>query len=270
MDKIVKKDSVEVLYSVEGSGSGLLLIHGTGATHQLWEELSHTLSSHFTVMSPNYGQLGTNSRLELDDVVEQHLAVASQEGFEQFHVIGYSLGAEIAAALAAKYPMRIQSLTLVAGWVESDVSVHFQFDLWHKLLNSDRTAFAQFLMHTGYSSDYLHRYTIHELLAMADDLAQNLAPEMNHHIELDTRINLRPLLGSITAPTLVIGLTHDRMVPVEQTKELAALISGSQYREIASGHLIVTENGVALLEELLLFLAQVDGRLRSVLDGIVH
>jgi 3-oxoadipate enol-lactonase len=44
------------------------------------------------------------------------------------------------------------------------------------------------------------------------------------------------------------------MVPVEKTKELASLIKGAQYREIASGHLVPWEKGEALIKEISSFL----------------
>jgi pimeloyl-ACP methyl ester carboxylesterase len=258
MDKIIKQSAVDIAYSVEGSGPGLLLIHGTGGTYQnTWGELIQALSERYQVIAPNYGQLGLGSSLEVEDIVEQHIAAALQEGIEQFHVVGYSLGAEVAATLAAKYPNRVMSLTLVAGWVESNVTSEFQFDLWQKLLHTDRAAFSQFLMHTGFSANFFQSFSsLNDLLPAARHFAEILAEGTNHHIDLDARINLRPLLSSIIAPSLVIGLTYDRMVPVEQTKELASLIDGAQYREITSGHLVPWENNAALIEEISQFISQ--------------
>jgi 3-oxoadipate enol-lactonase len=255
MEKSVISGDVNVSYSVNGSGPGLLLIHGTGGTYEnTWGDMIKSLSGNYKIISPNYNgssdKQDQKGNLQMDDLVEQHIQVVQQEGIEHFHVVGYSLGSEIAVAIAAKYPDRVKSVTLVAGWVESNLSSAFQFDLWRKLYQLDRVLFAQFLIHTGFSPDFYHQFSsIEELHQMANQFGGILAKGTDNHSELDKRINIRPLLASINAPVLVIGLTYDRMVPVENAKELASLIKGAQYREIASGHLVPWEKSEALIEE---------------------
>lgn len=255
MDKFVKSGNVNVAYSVDGNGPGLLLIHGTGGTYEnTWGAMIKSLSGNYKIISPNYNRSSdTNDqtgKLQMEDLIEQHIQAVQQEGIEQFHVVGYSLGAEIAAALAAKYPDRVKSVTLIAGWVENNLSSAFQFDLWQKLYHLDRVLFAQFLIHTGFSPEFYHQFnSIEELHQMTHQFGEILSKGTDSHSELDKRINIRPLLPSISAPVLVIGLTYDRMVPVEQTKELASLIKGAQYREIASGHLVPWEKSEALIKE---------------------
>ncbi|MGM0827708.1 MAG: alpha/beta fold hydrolase [Bacillota bacterium] len=260
MDKSVRLGNVEVAYSVDGNGPGLLLVHGTGGTYEnTWGDMIKSLSENYKIISPNYNRssdtMDQTGKLQMDDLIEQHIQAVQQEGIGQFHVVGYSLGAEIAAGIAAKYPDRVKSVTLIAGWVESNLSSAFQFDLWQKLYHLDRALFAQFLIQTGFSPDFYHRFSsIEELHQMAHQFGGILSTGTDNHSELNKRINIRPLLTSITTPVLVIGLTYDRMVPVEKTKELASLIKGAQYREIASGHLVPWEKGEALIKEVSSFL----------------
>lgn len=258
MDKTIQHGGAQVAYQVAGQGSALMLIHGTGGTYQnTWGGFVEQLSSSFHTIAPNYGLSEIDSPLDIDDIVEQHVAAALQEGIQRFHVVGYSLGSVIAATLAAKYPDHVLSLTLIAGWAESDIAAQFQFDLWRKLLLADRQAFAQFLMHTGFSPSFIRNFgSLSDLLPMAQHFASILAEGTESHIDLDARINLRPILNDIAAPSLIIGLTHDQMVPVEQTKELASLIAGAEYREILSGHLVPWENSAALIEEISGFLSR--------------
>ncbi|TYR78649.1 alpha/beta hydrolase [Priestia megaterium] len=259
MDKIVRVGNVDVAYAVEGNGTGLLLIHGTGGMYEnTWGDMIKSLSGHYRIVSPNYSGSGNTmdngEKLQLDDLVEQNMQAMLQEGIGQFHVVGYSLGAEIAAALAAKYPERVKSATLIAGWVESNLASAFQFELWQKLFRTDRVLFAQFLIHTGFSSDfYNHFNSLEELNQMAHQFAGTLAEGTDRQSELDSRITIRPLLSSIVAPVLVIGLTYDQMVPIEHARELASLIKGAQYREIASGHLVPWEKSETLIDEVTRF-----------------
>ncbi|MDO3678311.1 alpha/beta fold hydrolase [Paenibacillus ehimensis] len=262
MNKIVKVNDVDVAYVVEGNGPGLLLIHGTGGTNENWGDMIKALSGEFTIVAPTYTatseMMAHGEGLQLDDLVEQTVQAARQEGIESFHVVGYSLGAEIAAAVAAKYPERVISATMVAGWVESDLASAFQFDLWHKLYRLDRVLFAQFLIHTGFGPDFYNHFTHKdELLQLAGQFSEMLAPATGLQSELDGRVNIRSLISGIKAPSLVIGLTYDRMVPVEYAKELASLIPGAKYREIASGHLVPWEKGDQLIGEVAGFLRSI-------------
>ncbi|MDH6352540.1 alpha/beta hydrolase [Brevibacillus sp. 1238] len=259
MEKFVQVGPINVAYAVEGSGPAVLVIHGTGGSYEgTWGNLGKALAPDFTVITPNYSGSGKTQddreRLELDDLVEQNVQAVMQEGFTHFHVVGYSLGAVVATAIAAKYPERVQSVTAIAGWVESDLAVAYQFDLWQKLFRQDRELFAQFAIHTGLSPAFYSSFqTLEQLHEFTANLAATLAEGTGKQAELDTRINLRPLLGKVTAPALAIGLTYDRMVPVEQTREMAALLPDARYHEIASGHLVLWEQEAELIETVLSF-----------------
>jgi pimeloyl-ACP methyl ester carboxylesterase len=71
---------------------------------------------------------------------------------------------------------------------------------------------------------------------------------MRRQIELDRHADVSGLLPAITAPTLVIGLTRDQVVPVERVRQLHGLIPGSQYAEIDSGHVVPFEQPAELVK----------------------
>jgi pimeloyl-ACP methyl ester carboxylesterase len=50
------------------------------------------------------------------------------------------------------------------------------------------------------------------------------------------------------ATTLVIGCTHDQMVPVRHSKALFGAIRDARYTEIASGHAVVFERPAQLVQ----------------------
>jgi pimeloyl-ACP methyl ester carboxylesterase len=76
--------------------------------------------------------------------------------------------------------------------------------------------------------------------------APPVTPGMRRHLDLDARADLRGLLPRITAPTLVIGLSQDQVVPAGRARLLHDAIPGSRYAEIDSGHLVVFEQPAEL------------------------
>ncbi|UJF35553.1 alpha/beta fold hydrolase [Paenibacillus hexagrammi] len=254
--------SAQVAYQTSGLGPGVLLIHGTGGNARAtWSELTTKLSDHYKVVSADYSGSGetqdTGEDLTLDDLVMQNVEVALHEGLEEFHVVGYSLGAVVATAIAALYPDRVKSVTMVGGWVESDSAMALQFHLWRDLFRTDRRLFAELVAHTGFSPGFYQQYqSIGELKELCAVMADNFAPGTDRQSDLDAQINIRPLLNQIAAPALVLGMAHDRIVPVHHAKELASLIPGAAYREIDSGHLIRLENMSTLVEEVSAFIIQ--------------
>jgi pimeloyl-ACP methyl ester carboxylesterase len=58
--------------------------------------------------------------------------------------------------------------------------------------------------------------------------------------------NAGPRLGAVTAPTLVLHGTEDRMVPPENGRALAAAIPGAELRLLeGAGHLYTTDDPAA-------------------------
>ncbi len=68
------------------------------------------------------------------------------------------------------------------------------------------------------------------------------------------RFDLRPELGRITAPTLVMAGQHDWICPPEFSEEIARLIPGTELRLFEnSSHTIRADEPQALLEALTSF-----------------
>ena len=79
---------------------------------------------------------------------------------------------------------------------------------------------------------------------------------MRKQVELAQCADISGMLSAITAPTLVIGLTRDQVIAVEQVRLLSEAITGSQYAELDSGHLVVFEKPKELVKTCQDFLFQ--------------
>jgi 3-oxoadipate enol-lactonase len=247
----VRVGNVDVAYAVDGSGDPVVLAHGTtSSTQASWEQVTPALAERFTVIGPDMPGSGRTSMsgksLELDDIAEQMLAAATAAGAERFHLAGWSLGAVVAAAVAARAPDRVRSLALVSGWVRTDARMRFTFDLWRRLIETDPDLFGRYAFADGLTAASFEAFGVEGVESLVPSVATELAPGSLAQIELDTRIDITDRLGSITAPTLVVGGVEDRWTSIEQSRELAKAIAGARLVELACGHLIPLEQAAAL------------------------
>lgn len=129
---------------------------------------------------------------------------------------------------------------LHAGWVHTDARLDAEFRYWLELLSADAahgtSLFARMLPLMAFGPGYWARTdaTAHEELVGA--LSGMIAPSTARQTAADRTVDLRPLLGRITAPTLVPAGAHDRIIAPEQQQALPAGIPKARYAEIDAGH----------------------------------
>ncbi|TXC96220.1 alpha/beta hydrolase [Streptomyces sp. ISID311] len=238
----IPTNTAHVEYEVDGSGPGLVLVHGTGGSA---EAVFGNVMPHFrgdrTVVRPNLPGSGrtvdNGGELTMDAVVEQIAAVTRAAVDGPVDLLGFSLGAAAATATAAAHPELVRRLILVGGWVHSTgPRTQLYFQTLAKLFDADRDLFKRVAQLTAYSPAAVDRMG-HDTIAAY--LADQTWPPAGtaRQIDLCLRVDNRGLLSKITAPTLVIGLSEDQMVPIEGARELHTGIRGSRWAELPQGHL---------------------------------
>lgn len=219
----------------------IILIHGTGGnTDKHFSYIFPMLGIHQRVLSidlhtPNKADLKVTDFSQQVEALIQH-AVAKDEIIT---VVGYSLGAVIAAQVAASLKQRVARLILLAGWAKTSSVQQLRTFIWQQLFTEQSAALPHFVNYCLYSDDYLSARSEQQVL----DLARFVKPSLDaaKQRELNYRIDITSILPEIRAETLIVACREDRMVPVAQAKLLFASISNSRYIEISSGHALYVE-----------------------------
>ncbi|KMV01193.1 MULTISPECIES: alpha/beta fold hydrolase [Acinetobacter] len=219
----------------------IILIHGTGGnTDKHFSYIFPMLGIHQRVLSidlhtPNKADLKVTDFSQQVEALIQH-AVAKDEIIT---VVGYSLGAVIAAQVAASLKQRVARLILLAGWAKTSSVQQLRTVIWQQLFTEQSAALPHFVNYCLYSDDYLSARSEQQVL----DLARFVKPSLDaaKQRELNYRIDITSILPEIRAETLIVACREDRMVPVAQAKLLFASISNSRYIEISSGHALYVE-----------------------------
>lgn len=237
MPEVTLEETV-VHYDRTGDGPALLLLHGTAASREQWGPLTELAKDRFTVLAPDFPGSGLTADdggpITVPALAAQAEAVLDHARVERAHVVGHSLGGVVAAQLAGTHPGRVRSAVLHAAWPVTDVRQDAEFRYWLDLLRTG--TFARMLPLMAFGPRYWEQATAESNEQLVKTLETVIQPGANRQIEADRAVDLRPVLGRITAPVLVLGSAHDRIVTADQQRELAAAIPHARAAEIDAGH----------------------------------
>ncbi|MEG0513956.1 MAG: alpha/beta hydrolase, partial [Clostridia bacterium] len=100
-------NEIKLYYEVSGIGTPLLLLHGNGENHKIFDKAIPLLSEHFTVYaidSRGHGQSDAVSQYHYDDIAEDVKCFIDKLKLKNPVFYGFSDGGIIGVLLAAKYP----------------------------------------------------------------------------------------------------------------------------------------------------------------------
>lgn len=130
----VKANSITMNYDQQGSGEPLILIPYLAADHACYAFQVAEYAKHFTCISLDLRGTGETDKPEGDystEVLADDVAAFMQAaGIRMAHISGLSLGAATGIWLAAKYPEKVQSLSLHSGWPKTDPFIKTLVEGW--------------------------------------------------------------------------------------------------------------------------------------------
>lgn len=226
----------------------IILIHGTGGnTDKHFSYIFPMLGIHQRVLSidlhtPDKADLKVTDFSQQVEALIQHVVAED----ETITVVGYSLGAVIAAQVAASLKQRVARLILLAGWAKTSSVQQLRTVIWQQLFTEQSAALPHFVNYCLYSDDYLSARSEQQML----DLARFVKPSQDaaKQRELNYHIDITSILSEISAETLIVACREDRMVPLAQAKLLFASIQNSRYIEISSGHALYIETPAEVVQ----------------------
>jgi 2-hydroxy-6-oxonona-2,4-dienedioate hydrolase len=138
---------VSTRYYLAGEGFPVLLVHGVGVTSEIWLRNLDALSAKFKVCAPDtLGSGLTGAGTYRDGPIHSHvtrhlLGLADHLGFQEFAVIGSSLGGLFAALLYFEVPRRVSKLVLTAAGSVFNADAAY-LNTWQSTLKNGGTAYA--------------------------------------------------------------------------------------------------------------------------------
>ncbi|AXC14069.1 putative hydrolase [Acidisarcina polymorpha] len=222
------------------------------------------LANDRVVIRPDYmnskGKDGASYSRTIPEAASQVLKNAAIIDRGPVDLVGYSLGAGVAAFIAAEYPETVRSLVIVSGFgYGSDVWMKLQFTLWLDLIRANHAALTRLLLLTGVSTDFLSRFDEDTIAGIVNAFVTSTDWEsLDHSIRLDLGLDVREQSRKISVPTLSITATHDRIVPASHSRQLSEMMAGAQHAAVDAGHLAFLERPSELAMTIEDFLSRVD------------
>lgn len=230
-----------------GNGPGLLLAHGAGSSLAgTYGPVLEALAARHTVVGIDYPGSGDTPRsttpLTVDDLADQLIAAADAEDLDRFAISGYSLGGPVAIRTATRHPERITALVLTAAFPHRDNRLALASSVWSKIAaTGDRELLAEFQLMMALSTQALESMPAEQLRQTLDHVAAGAADGSPEQTDLVGQLDVRDDLTHITAPTLVISTTDDKLVSTPLHHHLAQTIPHAQLAHINTGHLPMLE-----------------------------
>ncbi|USZ67751.1 alpha/beta hydrolase [Halorussus salilacus] len=222
-----------------GEGSGVLCVHGSGGTKEVWKAQLGRLASHRPVAALDLSGHGDSEDFDADPGWETLSAYADDvaavaEETDAGVLVGNSLGGAVALQFAIERDHDLDALVLAGtgaklpvlsdllGWLDSDFDRAVEF-----LHGEDRLFHDPDSRYVELSTEAMHE--VGQRVTRRDFLSCH-------------EFDLRDRLDEVDVPTLAVVGEHDKLTPPDYHEYLADEIPGGRYREIeGAAHLAMLE-----------------------------
>ncbi|HEU5073781.1 MAG TPA: alpha/beta fold hydrolase [Polyangiaceae bacterium] len=230
------------------------MVQGAGVIGEGWRPQIDALRSRFSIVALDNRGLGQSTvprgRLSIEAMALDVTAIADALGLARFHLAGHSMGGLIAQQVALSAPERILSLALMCSFAHGRQAATLSLAMLLTAIRMRlgtramrRRAFTELILPSSYLEGVDQAALAERLRQLfGHDLASQplfVMQQVGAMSRFDAGARLSALAG---IPTLVVSATEDRIAKLEYGRELASLIPGARFVEIANaGHAVTIQ-----------------------------
>jgi len=257
----VERSGCRLRYEIGGRSDGptLLFSNSLGTTHELWRLQADALSSLFRIIrydTRGHGESDAPSgpytieMLGLDAV-----AILDAVRVDRAHVCGLSLGGLTAMWLGVNQPQRVRSVVLASTAARIGNAM-----MWEERIVQVRGAgvgsIADAAMGRWFSSPYRSAHP--EVVAVYHRmLSDTPADGYAACCEAIRDADLRPDIGRIEVPALIIAGHHDPVTPPADAEDMHARIPNSRVSLLDAAHIANVEQAGAFNDLVIGFISPI-------------
>ncbi len=246
---LTKGPVVPVHWVQAGSGQPLVLLHGLGGDVGFWESEIAALSGEFHVIAVDLRGSGATPASAgghtMHDLADDVAAVLDDLEIASAHVLGFSMGGNVAQAFALRHPERLDRLVLASTFAAMNPQARMFLDAVLDVYQQGTTAKQMFdlicpwLFSVPFLADPARRgYFVYP----DNDPNEQPMDDWRKLYLAQQAFDVRDRLAAITAPTLVLAGQEDRLVSLCDAQALSDGIPGARLHVLPHvGHLLNVE-----------------------------
>jgi 3-oxoadipate enol-lactonase/4-carboxymuconolactone decarboxylase len=271
---LISANGVELFYDLTGPAGAPVVVfsNSLGTSLEMWDQQVRALSPRYRCLRYDTRGHGRSQVVDdrpttMDDLADDLAGLLDALDFESAHVVGLSLGGMTAQAFGVRHPRRVESLVLMATSAQMPPP-----EDWEERARLVRTNGMAALVDA-----VMARWFVPETLTHA---TERVRPVRKRFLSIDPRgyaacclairdMDLRPAIGTIQAPTLIIAGAEDPATPVAMAEDIQARIAGSELIVVArAAHLLAVERPETVNAHLEAFLVRVAGEREAAAGGV--
>lgn len=253
-------NDTDLFHTEIGSGLPCLVMHGgLGVDHTQFREWLDPLGDVLHLVYYDHRGNGRSGRPPIATLTHEQLiadadGLRAHLGFEKIAVMGHSYGGCLALMYALRYPQRVSRLLLVGTTAAWDYFDEMALDLQRRAVGGDVAAALVNLPATDQEMAQnqlaiaplaFHPANVGLANRVLSKTVWNAAANVRSR-QLGADYNVRPRLGEIKAPTLILTGREDFFCPPAQAERMYRGIPGSELVIFErSGHYPFAEEGPA-------------------------
>jgi len=261
MKKAFVSNEPRISIKYNGKGDLLIFLHGIGGNKDNWDLNFPILSKYFLCVAwdtRGYGESEDyEGELNFNDIINDLLKIYKYFDSKKAHIIGLSMGGQIACLFYEKYPKKVQSMILCdthfgLGNLKKKEIEKFIKSRKKPLLEGLQPKDIALTVSKSLIGDSKNRIAINELVNSMSKLHKESylktidasMTTFHHHI-----------FPKIDVPTLILVGEKDSLTPTSMALKIHKLIKNSKFSIIEeAGHLINIEKPKAFNDRVLEFL----------------
>jgi pimeloyl-ACP methyl ester carboxylesterase len=257
---------VELHARDEGHGPVVLLLHGVGLSHSVWNGLVPGLAAEFRVIAPDLRGHGRSpnppgSQFSFPELEGDVLRLLEAKSVDSAYVVGHSGGALLALRLALDHPGRVRGLVMISGSAYTDTHTRSVAQRWTETYEKEGAdAYGLRILKDLYYPDWIEAH-----LDFADQVReavqhQDLGPATRWS-EAMAKFDEKSRVPGLRMPTLIVQAMDDQVVDASHGRILRQSIPGAQIRILPeTGHMIPLERPKETLEAIRSFVRAAEER----------
>jgi pimeloyl-ACP methyl ester carboxylesterase len=243
VEKKLSFQNKELSYHIHGEGQPVMLVHGFGEDHRIWDKQVPKLAQRFMLILPDLpgsGASGLTSDVSMENLAASLHAILEKEGITSLAMMGHSMGGYITLAFAEKYPDMLKAFGLVHSTAYADTEEK----------KATRRKGIEFIRKNG-----VHEFLKTSVPNLFSDITKKERPELietliSQYNDMDPealaayyeammqRPDRTQVLKEFTKPVLFLPGEHDTAIPFDQVMQQSNLALLSYVHVLhQSGHM---------------------------------